>query len=347
MLVIYEIKPGSVLLMNYSAEIKNKLHNLGFDIAGITTAAPFTEAFRNLQTLKNEKRLPDFINKKIRLITHPREILPGAQSIITVGLSYYYSLPHREEAFIARYARVQDYHSLIKQKLAQLADYLNKIKKNTKTKIICDNGPLLEKEAARRSGLGWPGKNTCLVTKKYGSFLVLGEIITDLELKPDNPRQKRKCQNCSICQEKCPTSALNPQQPYHLNYKHCVSFLTQKKGILTEKENKRIGSNLWGCDLCQEVCPYNSEIKNTIEEKLTPLIKPDLNKLLKLDPRGQLPVKWKKTALAWRGTETLIRNALIVCGNIGYHKYYKVINNLTDSRSQVIRHYSRRALKMF
>ena len=332
--------------MTFTKEIKQKALNLGFVATGITSAAPFRKSYRRLRRLKKNKRLPVFMNSDIKLITHPRAILPGAESIITVALSYYQKIPLQEEAFIARYARIPDYHLLIKDKLKKLAAFINRYNQNNNLKILCDNGPLLERQSARRSGIGWIGKNTCLLNQEYGSFLVLGEIITDLKLEPDQP-QESKCNNCQLCLENCPGNALNPKRPYDMQHKQCLSFLSQKRGVLKEKDNLLFENKLWGCDSCQEVCPYNKEVNLNKNQAQTPIIKPNLSVLLSLNHKEELPADWEKTALSWRGTRILIRNALIVSGNCKYNNYFDQLLRLSSSRSPIIKKYARRALNMF
>ncbi len=324
--------------MNKTKLIKGKSREIGFDLVGITSAEPFNKSYKRLKKIKDQDKLPPFIHKNIRLITRPESSLTGAKSIIAVAKTYNISIPDEEEAYVAQYARIPDYHKLMKEKLIQLSNFIKTIDSDIKTKIFCDTGPLHEKEASRRAGLGWIGKNSILINNKIGSFIVLGEILTTLKLAYDQPG-KQLCGNCTICIDNCPANALD--EPYVLNYKKCISYLTQKKGILTEKENQLIGSNLWGCDICQNICPYNN---NIIKSKFETLIKIKLGKILEF--KEILPDNWQKTALSWRGYEILIRNSLIVIGNNKYKKYYKKVKKLMNSRSQVIKHYAHRAYNL-
>ena len=195
---------------------------------------------------KDKDQLPEFMNKNIKKITHPKLILPEAQSIIALALSYNISLPENEEAFISKYSRGKDYHLVMKNKMKKVVSFLENIEKKVKVKILVDTGPLLEREVATRAGIGWIGKNTNLINPQLGSYLFLGEIITNLNIEPTEKNKKNKCQNCYICIENCPGGALNKENPYFLDENKCISYLTQKKGILSEAERELIGINLWG-----------------------------------------------------------------------------------------------------
>ncbi|MFW5998288.1 MAG: tRNA epoxyqueuosine(34) reductase QueG [bacterium] len=322
--------------MNKKVLIKNKAKELGFDLVGITTAEPFSETYKILNKRKDKGTLPDFMNKDIKLITHPRLVFNKANSIISVAISYATDLP-REEAFISRYSRGIDYHKVISTKLKQLSKFIKNLESNIKTRYFCDTGPLLERKIAVRAGLGWIGKNTNLINEKYGSYLFLGEILTNLKLTPDSSQINNKCDNCKNCLKQCQGKALI--KPYVLDQNKCVSYLTQKKGILTEKEREIINGSIWGCDICQEVCPYNKDIPVDIHPEFSTKIKVDIEQILKFENKN-IPQIWKNAALSWRGIRILKRNALIVIKNKKYIKYLSLVKEYLNHPSPIIRSYA-------
>ena len=203
----------------------------------------------------------------------PRSILPGARSVVCLALAYGKDgcrlgrepddpanpegppAPNGETAKLARFARGLDYHDVVREKAQRLWDSVVKASPNSKAKICVDTSPILEKALARRAGIGWIGKHTVLVNEKFGSWLALGEIITDLLLKPDSPAADR-CGDCRLCVDSCPAGAL--VSPRELDSRRCISYLTiEAGGMGRAKEAKDVCGWRYGCDLCQEACPYN------------------------------------------------------------------------------------------
>lgn len=315
--------------------IKNRAKELGFDLIGITTADPFKKIYKILQKRKEKNQLPDFMEKNIKLITHPELVFPGAKSIISVAMSYAVNLPENEDGFISRYTRGRDYHKVFSKKLNLLSEFIKKMDNNIKTRYFCDTGPLLERAIASRAGLGWIGKNTNLINPEYGSYLFLGEILTNLKLKSDSPKFKNKCENCKLCLKNCQGQAL---KPYYLDHNNCISFLTQKKGILSKKERNIINDCIWGCDQCQEICPYNKQIPRNLHPDFSVKIKANIEEILNLD-KNNIPPKWNNTALSWRGLRILKRNTLIVIKNKNLTKYIPLVRDQLSHPSPIIRSY--------
>lgn len=331
---------------NITEEIKEKALEIGFDLIGITSAKPF---FRAKKKLKNRK-LSDFVNKDINLLTTPSLHLDSAKTIISLALSYAVSpeiledFRKEEQAYIALYARGQDYHKVMKEKQEELIEYIYNISPdNMKVKLraYCDTGKLLEREAAYRAGLGWIGKNNNLINPEYGSYLFLGEIITNLDLKTDSPIQGR-CNNCDLCIKKCPGKAFN--SPYEFEPEKCISFLTQKKGIIDKEQRTKINYNLWGCDTCLQVCPYNKDIPVNLHPEFRPVLKGDIKKVLNFN-KGNIERRWLESALSWRGLRVLKRNALICIANNGDEKYIPVLEKEIKNNSPLLRMYAVWALE--
>lgn len=318
--------------------IKDKAKEIGFDLVGFTTAEPFTNIKNILLKRKEKNELSPFINDDLELLTNPQKHLKNAKSIISLAMSYGNSNTRKKSLnySISNYTLGKDYHLIFDKKLNILDKFLKDNSKNIKTKSYVDTGPILDRAIAERAGLGWIGKNNSLITKKYGSYVFLGEIITNLDFTPDRKIEK-KCASCQKCIEICPGNALVDQ--FHINPNNCIGYLTQKKGIIPVEERKKIGDNLWGCDKCQEICPYNKNILTDIHNEFEIKLTEDLKTILNFS-KNNFPAKWKNSALSWRGIRILIRNALIVIANSNLKKYIKEVKTLFGHSSSVIRAYA-------
>jgi epoxyqueuosine reductase len=204
----------------------------------------------------------------------PRKLLPWARSVICVAANYYPGSPTRdlrEKTFgrVARYAWGRDYHQVIKERLHRLAERIQKAAgRGVQSRCFVDTGPIMEKQHSARAGLGWIGKNTLLLNEKFGSWLALGEIVTDLELECDRPVENR-CGDCRRCVEACPTGALTG--PYQLDARRCISYLTIETGAEIPREfAAKMGNWFFGCDVCQEACPYNPKAVPTNDPDFAP-----------------------------------------------------------------------------
>jgi epoxyqueuosine reductase len=307
--------------------LKAHARSLGFHLVGITSPAPFSAAEQDILQWLSDGHNGEmaWLNEaRARLATHPDELLPGARSLIVVGVSYRGEQTPTSQARIAaentptgtgriaRYAWGDDYHDVIKKRLRQLAEFLGP---QQRTRIFVDSGPLVERDAAVRAGLGFRGKNTNLLTP-IGSYVFLAALLTTVELDFDQPAIKN-CGTCTLCIDACPTRALD--QPYHLQAERCISYLTiEHRGPIAEELRPRMGSWVFGCDICQEVCPYNASPrgKPCTWPEFEPRPIPPLEELVTIDDEGfrntfkGSPVKRAKR----RG---LARNAAIALANLG------------------------------
>jgi epoxyqueuosine reductase len=204
--------------------------------------------------------------------TQPRSYLPGVQSIICVAINYHVPLdpvPDDQRAHqgrIAQYALGDDYHDVIKGRLHALADSIRECVPGAQTRACVDTAPVMEKELAARAGIGWLGKNTCLINPKIGSWLLLGEILTTVALPPDDAATDH-CGTCTRCIDACPTSAITG--PYQLDARKCISYLTiEHRGPIPEDLQPQMGDWLYGCDICQDVCPHNNKAPATTDPAL-------------------------------------------------------------------------------
>ena len=263
--------------MGLKERIRETAAMVGFDLVGVTSAAPMPEAERSgLAALRSGllEGMGWITEERIRLSCDPSRLLPGARSAIVLGKSYPVagfpeSLPIDDEprGRVARYAWGDDYHDVFPPRMVRLVDALAASTGRRPTaRFFVDSGPLAEKALAARAGLGWFGKNGCILTPGYGSWVLLAEILTDLELEPDPPL-RRDCGRCRICIHSCPTGAL--VAPYVVDARRCVSYLTiEHRGAIPRELRPAIGDRVFGCDVCQEVCPHNRLDKPAIDPAL-------------------------------------------------------------------------------
>jgi epoxyqueuosine reductase len=239
--------------------IKQKAKSLGFDLAATTSAEPldsaYIEQFKNWLTGGCNSKMA-WLKKNIEKRFNPALLMPGAKSVIYTALNY---KPSQGASVIASYALYQDYHTFIKQKLSELANFIKKeICKELKFKICVDSAPLAERALAERAGLGFIGRNHILTNPQLGSFLLLGELITNLPLRPDEPLERKDyCKNCDKCLNACPTGAIAANRSFDAN--KCISYLTiEHKGRIAKELRPKI-DYIFGCDACIKACPYNTK----------------------------------------------------------------------------------------
>ena len=248
--------------------IKARAAELGFDLVGVTGAEPsaFAEEYRDWVAQGYAGEM-EYLTRNLHRRLDPRELLPGAKSIIVVGMNYYAdseqgpgtSPPDPDRAVFARYARGDDYHDVMTARLRELLRFLQaQAGPEAEGRVYVDAGPLLEREVARRAGLGWFGKNTLLINTRSGSYFFLGEIVTNVALEFDAPALGG-CGTCTRCLDACPTGAIF--EPYKVDSRRCISYLTiELKGAIPAEFHSALsasGSRIYGCDICQEVCPFN------------------------------------------------------------------------------------------
>ena len=262
--------------MSLSIQIKNKAKELGFDACGIAevasadTEALFFDRWIAEGCHAGMKYMENY--RDIRL--DPAGLVEGARSVISVALNYYPAQKQSPDSpRISYYAYGKDYHIVVKDKLRQLWEYITSLipvldSTLPAARFFTDSAPILERYWAWKAGLGWIGKNTNLIIPGKGSFFFLGEIVTTLELDYDTP-QKNRCGACRRCLDSCPTGAL--ERPGHLNANKCISYLTiEHKGDIPSEQASRLGDRLYGCDTCQEVCPWNRFASPTREVAFSP-----------------------------------------------------------------------------
>jgi len=261
----------NINLHQLAAEIKSIGRRLGFDLIGIASAEPshYRDYYR--QWLDDgQAGSMAYLHNRFDERTDPAMYLPGAQSVVCVAMNYHVALEDAPAdpavGRIARYALGDDYHELIKKRLHALADSIRQLAPEAQTRAAVDTAPVMEKELAARAGIGWLGKNTCIINENIGSWVFLGEIITTLPLPPDEPAVDR-CGTCTRCIEACPTQAIT--EPYQLDARRCISYMTIEDRTPLESPAE-LANWIYGCDICQDVCPWNKRAPDSAEAAFQP-----------------------------------------------------------------------------
>lgn len=329
-----------------ATRIKEYAYTLGFDIARITTAEALPETERVIKERIAQglmDGLPWFTAERAETSCHPDALLPEAQSIIALGMFYLTEQPADDDddaprGRVSRYAWGDDYHDAIKPKLQTFAAWLRDYARDemgaeAETRLFVDTGRMVDRAVAQRAGLGWYGKNTNILTKKWGSWIFLAEIVTNLPLQADEPI-RANCGNCEICLHACPTGAL--PAPYTLDNRRCISYLTiELRGSIPLELRPLMGNLVFGCDICQQVCPVN-----IIAEKRLGLRDNPGSRLIQVRPRAEfrpradtgsapelIPLlslteeqfreRFRHSPIKRAKRRGLLRNVCVALGNIG------------------------------
>jgi len=342
--------------MTLTQRIKARALELGFNLVGVAEAGPsqqheaFVEWLRaGFHGTMGYLARPEAVERR----RDPRAILPGARSVVTVAMSYY--VPARESAAndarlrgqIARYARNDDYHDVMTRRLEALTGFMRtEAGREVQARVYVDTGPVLERELASRAGLGWIGKHTNLIHPRWGSWLLLGEIITDLALEPDPPFEQDYCGTCDRCLVACPTGAL--VAPRVLDARRCISYLTiELKGPIPPDLRPLMGDWIFGCDVCQEVCPWNQKFARPTEEPAfrprDDLAAPDLMALLSLDEEG-FRHRFRGSPIRRAKRPGLLRNVAVALGNLGSPAAVPALARALDDPEPLVRDHAAWAL---
>jgi len=253
--------------MNPAEQIRTKARQLGFAHCGFTKAGsleslrPFYEQFLSERDFSGINYLDRYKEQRL----NPDLLLPGVKSVIAVLMSYYPEelLPEENNFIISVYAYGKGYQPIMKEKLSKLTGFISTTFPGEKSLAYCDSGPVMEKLWAQRCGVGWQGKNTIVINGKEGSFFFIGILLTTLDVEPDPPAVDR-CGNCTRCMDACPTGAL--QIPYRLDINRCISYHTiVNRGDIPDTVREKLTGRIFGCDICQEACPFNRTPKPNTE----------------------------------------------------------------------------------
>ena len=258
-----------------SATIKQRALELGFHKVGVVRAEALTEERARLEewlALGYQADM-EWMARGTSRRTDPRELLPGGRSVVVVALNYFTPHEHSDESGtgkISRYAWGDDYHDVVGEKLKSLLAFVCELAPAAQGRVCVDAQPAMDKAWAARAGLGWIGKHTNLITRDYGSWVFLGELVLDIELEYDEAREEDHCGTCALCIEACPTGAI--VEPYVIDSARCISYATieLRDDALPDYVADKLEGWLYGCDICQDVCPWNRFEQPTDETRFEP-----------------------------------------------------------------------------
>ncbi len=333
-------------LVSLTSQIKEEAQRLGFALVGISPVElpPHEESFAQWLRKGLGGEL-GYLARTEELRRDPKKLVPWAASVVSVGMNYYIPLPRPAseggvKGWISRYAWGDDYHDLVKEKLELLLDKVREIYPGpVEGRAFVDSGPVLERDLAGLAGIGWIGKNTHLISPQRGSWFFLGELFLSVELVYDQPIRDR-CGKCDLCLKACPTGAF--VGPYILDARRCISYLTiELKGAIPQHLRPLMGNHIFGCDICQEVCPYNVKTKPTREEAFQPrdgLYAPDLIPLLSLGEE-EFRRRFKGSPILRAKRRGFLRNVAVALGNLkSLEAVPALIQALEDEEPLVRRH---------
>lgn len=290
---------------------------IGIDKIGFTTASPFDEMKNRLLRQQELHYYSGFEEPDIEKRVNPNLLLDEPRSIISIALAYpskmrihVRSKKGERRGIFCRASWGEDYHHILRDKLKQLEAFILAKIPDANLKSMVDTGELVDRAVAERAGIGWSGKNCSIITPEFGSYVYLGEMITNIPFKPDKPIEDQ-CGTCTKCIEACPTGAL--VQGGQLNAQRCIAFLTQTKGFLPDEFREEIGNRIYGCDTCQTVCPVNKGKDFHFHNEMEPdpeIAKPLLKPLLKISNK-EFKAKFGYISGSWRGKKPIQRNAIL------------------------------------
>ena len=330
--------------------IKAQAYGLGFDLVGLTTTGPVATAGRFEQWLRDGRGGGmHYLERGAEKRRDTRRPVDGARSAVVVGLDY----GGREPAGpVARYARGDDYHDVMEARLRELHRCVDEWAGTAvRGKAYVDTGPLLERDLARRAGLGWFGKNTMLINPRTGSFFFLGALLLDLQLTPDTPFENEHCGQCTRCLDACPTKAL--VEPGVLDARRCISYLTiELRDEVPEELRAPIGGLVYGCDICQDVCPWNVKFAQPLADESPFAPRPALGgKDARALARDLLGMTQEEFSRAFKGSPMkraklrgLKRNAAVVLGNVGTADDVDALTRALDDPEPLVRDHATSAL---
>lgn len=336
--------------------ILDKSKQLNIDICGFTDSSPLYNLREYLIYREENNIMTEFEEKDIMKRIDPKLTLPSCKSIIVIGISY--NVDYQQEAkelptsenhlvtppkgYLSRASWGIDYHLVLREKMQELILEIQKVK-DFNYRYFVDTGPLVERELAKRAGIGYYGKNCSIINDEYGSFIFIGYILTDLDLDYSEGI-KNKCGDCNLCIEACPTGALEGE--YKFNPKKCISYLTQTKENIPLELRKKMGSKIYGCDTCQLVCPKNKGIKKTNHKEFSPEITSgyiNIEELLEISNK-EFKRKYGSMAGAWRGKNILRRNGIITLGNMKRVEHLILLISQLNDPNDMIREYAQWAI---
>lgn len=331
--------------------IRQRARELGFDDCHFTTAAVPDHAAQFGEWLTDGCHGEmGWIARNAEKRVDPQKVLAGAKSVVCLAIAY---TPGEEPppaagrftGPIARYARYEDYHDVLRESLIALTEFTNQLAPETRSLWYVDTGPVLERDLAQRAGLGFVGKHNGLISRALGNWIFLAEILTTLELTPDAPETNR-CGSCTRCLTACPTQAITA--PFHLDARKCISYLTiELKGPIPVEFRQAIGNRIYGCDDCLAACPWNRFARegSLMKTRFRPdLAQPDLLELLALDA-AQFKSRFAGTPMLRTKRRGLLRNVCVALGNIGDASALPALEKAAQDAEPLIAEHARWAIE--
>lgn len=326
-----------------SADAVRLCHECGFELAGVAPALPIPDAeeYHRWVSRGRAGSMCYLTDRRADVRQDPRKLLPGARSIVCVGRLY--NTPHPAVAddyagWISRYAWGEDYHAVLRRDLELLAARMAEVSGPFEYKICVDTAPLLERSYARLAGLGWIGRNACLIHQGAGSWFFLGELIASLDLAPGSPPPDR-CGTCTRCIDACPTQALVPlpSARFELDATRCISYFTiELRGPVEESLRAAAGPHLFGCDICQDVCPWNNRAPVTADPAFAPRqFAPPLAQLSALS-EAEFLAMFRGTPVTRARYSGFLRNVAIAMGNAGKPDFRRPLERLAASPDPLV-----------
>ena len=334
-------------------QIQTRAHQLGFELVGITPAEQSQTIQRYRQWIENGYAgKMGYLEKHLSLKADPRQLLTAAKSVISLAMNYYTldtpnalaSDPGRGQ--ISRYAWGDDYHNVIRERLLHLIEFIkHTAESELKSRVCVDTAPILEREYAQKAGLGWIGKNTNVIHWRSGSWYFLAEVLVSVRLESKTEPLRGSCGTCTRCIEACPTDAI--VEPNLLDSRLCISYLTiELKESIPKELRPKMGNLIFGCDICQEVCPWNSKATPTTEPAFQPRdgnLAPRLLSLIGMTQR-EFSRRFKGSPIKRAKRRGFLRNVLVAIGNWRARDAIPALKNALDDDEPLIRSHAAWAL---
>jgi len=335
-----------------ASRIKELARECGFELAGIAGAQPLDEDFARYQAwvaAGMAGKMSYLTDHRAEVRRDPRSLLASARSVICVGKLYNTGPAENANGggIIAKYARGEDYHDVLRACLVELARRIN-LEEAHEWRACVDTAPLLERSYAREAGLGWIGRNQCLIHEPLGSWFVLGELLTSLEITPDAPPPDR-CGTCTRCIDACPTHAIVGTEAgeWTLDARRCIAYLNiELHGPIPEEFRQPLGSNLFGCDICQDICPWNRRAPQTRDSAFPADFEatPPLEVLAHLSP-DEFRERYRHTPVTRPKYDGFLRNVAVAMGASRQERYREPLEHLAGSASALVAEHAAWALE--
>jgi len=344
-----------------ASAVRELARGCGFELAGVTPSVPVEERawYHQWADAGYAGEMRYLTDRRAEVRDDPRNLLPSARWVIAVGKLYQTPQPHTSEfddagrGWISRYAWGGDYHDVMRRGLQRLDDELRRQRGHEavyESKICVDTAPLLERTYARRAGLGWIGRNSCLINQASGSWFFLGELLVSIEIVPDAEcvPPPGRCGTCRRCIDACPTEAILPAPSpsgFTVDSRRCISYFTiELRGAIPEDQRPAIGAHIFGCDICQDVCPWNRRAPVTGQPEFAPRhLAPPLERLAEISEE-QFRAMFHDTPVSRARYSGFRRNLAVAMGNSGLEKFRPVLQQLAAGEDLLVAEHARWAL---